>query len=152
MDLVQRMCDHVAIVAAGRLLVAGTVDDVRAGQSLQDRFVELVGGRRHTERAGMVATLLRLRFRVLGNQLARSPWQLVGFIFGAIYGLGLLAGIAVGLVLLGFGDLRAGEQRHRRRRVGGDPGLGARSAGGVRRRHDAGSHPARGVPDVAARA
>jgi ABC-2 type transport system permease protein len=53
----------------------------------------------------MVATLLRLRFRVLGNQLARSPWQLVGFIFGAIYGLGLLAAIAVGLVLLGFGDL-----------------------------------------------
>jgi len=49
MDLVQRMCDHVAIVAAGRLLVAGTVDDVRSGQPLQDRFVELVGGRRHTE-------------------------------------------------------------------------------------------------------
>lgn len=49
MDLVQRMCDHVAIVAAGRLLVAGSVEDVRAGQSLQDRFVELVGGRRHTE-------------------------------------------------------------------------------------------------------
>ena len=49
MDLVQRMCDHVAIVAAGRLLVAGTVDEVRGGQSLQDRFVELVGGRRHTE-------------------------------------------------------------------------------------------------------
>ncbi|MFB8388164.1 ABC transporter ATP-binding protein [Microbacterium sp. NPDC055910] len=49
MDLVQRTCDHVAIIAAGRLLVAGTVDEVRAGQSLQDRFVDLVGGRRHTE-------------------------------------------------------------------------------------------------------
>lgn len=49
MDLVQRMCDHVAIVSAGRLLVAGAVDDVRAGQPLQDRFVELVGGRRRTE-------------------------------------------------------------------------------------------------------
>lgn len=49
MDLVQRMCDHVAVVAAGRLLVAGTVDEVRDGRSLQDRFVELVGGRRHTE-------------------------------------------------------------------------------------------------------
>jgi len=49
MDLVQRMCDHVAVVAGGRLLVAGTVDDVRAGQSLQDRFVDLVGGRRHGE-------------------------------------------------------------------------------------------------------
>jgi ABC-2 type transport system ATP-binding protein len=49
MDLVQRLCDHVAIISAGRLIVAGTVDEVRAGQSLQDRFVELVGGRRHTE-------------------------------------------------------------------------------------------------------
>ena len=53
----------------------------------------------------MVATLLRLRFRVLGNQLARSPWQLVGFVFGALYGLGLLVAIVVGLVLLGFAGL-----------------------------------------------
>ena len=45
MDLVQRMCDHVAVVAAGRVLAAGTVDDVRAGLSLEDRFVSLVGGR-----------------------------------------------------------------------------------------------------------
>ena len=49
MDLVQRMCDHVAVVAAGRLLAAGTVDEVRAGESLEDRFVQLVGGRNHTE-------------------------------------------------------------------------------------------------------
>lgn len=53
----------------------------------------------------MVATLLRLRFRVLGNQLARSPWQLVGFIFGAVYGVVVLVGIVAALVLLGFGDL-----------------------------------------------
>lgn len=45
MDLVQRMCDHVAIIAGGHVLAAGTVDDVRAGSSLEDRFVELVGGR-----------------------------------------------------------------------------------------------------------
>jgi ABC-2 type transport system ATP-binding protein len=49
MDLVQRMCDHVAVVAAGRLLAAGTVDEVRAGESLEDRFVQLVGGRSQTE-------------------------------------------------------------------------------------------------------
>jgi ABC-2 type transport system ATP-binding protein len=49
MDLVQRLCDHVAIVSAGRLLVAGPVDEVRGGQPLQDRFVELVGGRHRTE-------------------------------------------------------------------------------------------------------
>ena len=45
MDLVQRMCDHVAVVAGGRVLAAGTVDDVRAGVSLEERFVDLVGGR-----------------------------------------------------------------------------------------------------------
>ncbi|MDQ0258288.1 ABC-2 type transport system ATP-binding protein [Sinomonas atrocyanea] len=44
MDLVQRMCDHVAVVAQGRILAAGTVDEVRAGASLEDRFVQLVGG------------------------------------------------------------------------------------------------------------
>ncbi|HET7781197.1 MULTISPECIES: ABC transporter ATP-binding protein [Micrococcaceae] len=49
MDLVQRMCDHVAVVAGGRLLAAGTVDEVRAGATLEDRFVQLVGGRSHTE-------------------------------------------------------------------------------------------------------
>ena len=45
MDLVQRLCDHVAIVAAGRIRAAGTLEEVRAGRSLEDRFVELVGGR-----------------------------------------------------------------------------------------------------------
>ncbi len=49
MDLVQRMCDHVAILAAGRILVSGTVDEVRAGESLQERFLELVGGRTRSE-------------------------------------------------------------------------------------------------------
>lgn len=49
MDLVQRMCDHVAVVAAGRLLAVGTVDEVRGGLSLEERFVRLVGGRTHTE-------------------------------------------------------------------------------------------------------
>ena len=45
MDLVQRMCDHVAVIARGQVLAAGTVDEVRAGGTLEDRFVELVGGR-----------------------------------------------------------------------------------------------------------
>ncbi len=45
MDLVQRMCDHVAVIAAGRVLAEGTVDDVRGGRTLEEVFVELVGGR-----------------------------------------------------------------------------------------------------------
>ena len=46
MDLVERMCDHVAVITAGRVVAAGSVDEVRAGSTLEDRFVELVGGRR----------------------------------------------------------------------------------------------------------
>ncbi len=49
MDLVERMCDHVAIVAGGRVLTAGAIDEVRAGASLEERFLELVGGRRRSE-------------------------------------------------------------------------------------------------------
>jgi ABC-2 type transport system ATP-binding protein len=57
MDLVQRMCDHVAIIAQGRVLAAGTTDDVRAGSTLEDRFVDLVGGRRHGEGPEWLRTL-----------------------------------------------------------------------------------------------
>jgi len=43
MALVERLCTHVAVVGAGRILAAGELDDVRAGSELEDRFVELVG-------------------------------------------------------------------------------------------------------------
>ena len=49
MDLVQRMCDHVAIMAAGQVLVAGTVAEVRGDGDLETRFLDLVGGRRTGE-------------------------------------------------------------------------------------------------------
>jgi ABC-2 type transport system ATP-binding protein len=49
MDLVQRMCTHVAIVGGGHVLAAGTVDEVRGEQTLEDRFVDLVGGRKEGE-------------------------------------------------------------------------------------------------------
>ena len=49
MDLVERMCDHVAVIAAGRVLAAGSVSDVRGSSTLEERFVELVGGRAHVE-------------------------------------------------------------------------------------------------------
>jgi ABC-2 type transport system ATP-binding protein len=49
MDLVQRMCDHVAVIDKGRVIAAGTTDEVRAGSTLEDRFVELVGGRKTGE-------------------------------------------------------------------------------------------------------
>ena len=44
MELVERLCDHVAIVSSGRLIAQGSLDDVRGGGSLEDAFVALVGG------------------------------------------------------------------------------------------------------------
>lgn len=48
----------------------------------------------------MVATVLRLRYRILGNNLSRRPWQLVGFCFGVLWALGLLALLIAGFVAL----------------------------------------------------
>jgi len=45
MDLVQRVCDRVAIVAGGQIRAVGTLDEVRSGMTLEERFVDLVGGR-----------------------------------------------------------------------------------------------------------
>jgi ABC-2 type transport system ATP-binding protein len=44
MDLVERICDDVAVMAHGQVLVAGSVETVRAGRPLEEVFVELVGG------------------------------------------------------------------------------------------------------------
>ena len=44
MDLVERICDDVAVMAGGRVLAAGGVDELRAGRPLEEVFVELVGG------------------------------------------------------------------------------------------------------------
>jgi ABC-2 type transport system ATP-binding protein len=49
MNLIERVCDSVAIVVNGRVLSTGTMAEVRDGKSLEDRFVELAGGRKAAE-------------------------------------------------------------------------------------------------------
>lgn len=49
MDLIQRVCDHVAIIVNGKVLASGAVDHVRGSGTLEDRFVELAGGRKAAE-------------------------------------------------------------------------------------------------------
>ncbi len=44
MELVEGLCDHVAVIHRGRVLTAGHVDEVRQGRSLVDTFVGFVGG------------------------------------------------------------------------------------------------------------
>jgi ABC-2 type transport system ATP-binding protein len=49
MDLIQRICDHVAVVVHGAILDSGTMDEVCKGNTLEERFVELAGGRTSAE-------------------------------------------------------------------------------------------------------
>jgi ABC-2 type transport system ATP-binding protein len=44
MELVESLCDRVAVVHAGRVVAEGSLDEVRNGRSLEDAFVALVGG------------------------------------------------------------------------------------------------------------
>jgi ABC-2 type transport system ATP-binding protein len=44
MDLIERICDSVAIIAEGRMLAGGPMAEVLGGHSLEERFVELAGG------------------------------------------------------------------------------------------------------------
>ena len=50
MALVERLCDHVAVIAKGRVEASGTLDAVRDGQSLEDAFVHIVGARTSGEK------------------------------------------------------------------------------------------------------
>ncbi|HET6213489.1 MAG TPA: ABC transporter ATP-binding protein [Micromonosporaceae bacterium] len=48
MEVVERLCSHVAIMADGAIRVIGTLDEVRGERDLEDVFVQVVGGRTAT--------------------------------------------------------------------------------------------------------
>ena len=43
MALVEQLCDTVAVMAKGRVVADGPLDEVRGGRTLEEAFVELVG-------------------------------------------------------------------------------------------------------------
>ncbi|MCL2653432.1 MAG: ABC transporter ATP-binding protein [Propionibacteriaceae bacterium] len=45
MELVETLCDAVAVIAEGRILALGGIEQVKNGEPLQQRFLELVGVR-----------------------------------------------------------------------------------------------------------
>ena len=50
LEVVERLCDHVAIINQGKLVVQGTMDELRSGsESLEDMFVRVVGADRSVE-------------------------------------------------------------------------------------------------------
>ena len=42
LGLIEDLCDEVAVIVEGRVIAAGTVDDVRGDDTLENRFIALV--------------------------------------------------------------------------------------------------------------
>ncbi|MEZ5381852.1 MAG: ABC transporter ATP-binding protein [Microthrixaceae bacterium] len=43
MEVLQKFCDHVAIIRQGQVLAAGAIDDLSAESTLEDAFIAIVG-------------------------------------------------------------------------------------------------------------
>jgi ABC-2 type transport system ATP-binding protein len=43
MDVVERLCDRIMVIADGSVLVSGETNEITEGRRLQDVFVELIG-------------------------------------------------------------------------------------------------------------
>jgi ABC-2 type transport system ATP-binding protein len=43
LEIVEKLCTHVGIIAKGKIVEQASLDDLRRGSSLEDRFLELVG-------------------------------------------------------------------------------------------------------------
>jgi ABC-2 type transport system ATP-binding protein len=51
LEVVERLCDRVAIINQGRIVTSGTLEELRAGgESLEDAFVRIVGAENQMER------------------------------------------------------------------------------------------------------
>jgi ABC-2 type transport system ATP-binding protein len=47
LEVVERLCDRIAIIYEGRLAAEGTLEELRSrGESLEDLFVRIVGAER----------------------------------------------------------------------------------------------------------
>jgi ABC-2 type transport system ATP-binding protein len=58
LEIAERLCDRVAIISGGRVIAAGTLNELRqgsAGQSLEDIFLSLTGGAEYAEIADVLA-------------------------------------------------------------------------------------------------
>ncbi|HEY8601653.1 MAG TPA: ABC transporter ATP-binding protein [Thermomicrobiales bacterium] len=56
MVLVEQLCDHVAVIDGGRVIAAGTLDQVRGDRGLEKVFVELVAQQERTEGLSWLAS------------------------------------------------------------------------------------------------
>jgi ABC-2 type transport system ATP-binding protein len=57
MDTVEKLCSHVAIMHRGAVLATGDIDEVTSGMSLEDRFINSVGGERSEDDLSWLLTV-----------------------------------------------------------------------------------------------
>lgn len=57
MDTVEKLCSHVAIMHRGSILATGDIDEITSGMSLEDRFIESVGGERSDDDLSWLLTV-----------------------------------------------------------------------------------------------
>ncbi|MEP6713940.1 MAG: ABC transporter ATP-binding protein [Terriglobia bacterium] len=56
LEVVERLCDHAAIINAGKIVAEGSMDELRSGsRTLEDVFVQTVGADHHYERLEWLA-------------------------------------------------------------------------------------------------
>ena len=53
LEVVERLCTHVGIVVKGRLATSGSLEELRRGRSLEELFLETIGGERGDASAGL---------------------------------------------------------------------------------------------------
>ncbi|MCJ1704571.1 ABC transporter ATP-binding protein [Rathayibacter sp. VKM Ac-2926] len=49
LDFIERVCDDVAVIVGGKVLAAGSVEEVAGTATLEERFLELAGGKQIAE-------------------------------------------------------------------------------------------------------
>ena len=97
MELVEGLCDRVAVIAGGRVLAEDTVaghDPGRLAAPAVPRAGRCV--RRRGRGADVVGLIVRLRFAMWRTAMTRSPLHLVSSILGGLAALGVLGVLGPG--------------------------------------------------------
>jgi ABC-type Na+ transport system ATPase subunit NatA len=121
LEIVEKLCTHVGIIAQGKLVHQGSMEELRQSDTLEQRFLEVVGADELVRpklswleggpmRKEHILAILWLRWRLTRNQFARagkfnaviSVLMLFGLVIAA--GGAVVGGFLVGL--LGLSQIR----------------------------------------------
>jgi ABC-2 type transport system ATP-binding protein len=68
LEIVERLCSHVAIIHKGRLVAQGSLEELRAGVEAQTLLVSAGGADASTTRSGQKLTLEEIFLRTVGGE------------------------------------------------------------------------------------